>query len=118
MVGRSWRGMGIWCNQFERVLVVKTFEYLLPRWKGCDIYFANAGRRRGGSKRRFQYTHGGVRSECMRSISGRCMRLRSLYHGAYIKYTSANPLKVARHCGIGTWRLHQGDRLDFFVDSP
>src|SRR5277367_536767 len=98
MVGRSWRGMGIWCNQFERVLVVKTFEYLLLRREGCDFYFANAGRRRGGSKRRFRHTHGGVQGECMRSISGRCMRLGNLSHGAYIEYLRES-LKIARHCG-------------------
>jgi hypothetical protein len=53
---------------------------------------------------------------CAASREDACA-LGSLYHGAYIEYTSANPLKVVRHCGIGDMEVTQGGSLDFFVDS-
>ena len=45
---------------------------------------------------------------CAASREDACV-LGALSHDAYIKYSSANPLKIARHCGIRDTEVMQED---------
>ena len=53
---------------------------------------------------------------CAASREDACA-LGALSHDAYSKYSSVNPLKIARHCGIGIGKSCRRNRLSFFVGS-